>query len=187
MSVSPATNIDRAVIAFTSVRAPYGWLGNMSPYPLTVEAVGTRMLSGTWRTAEALFQATRFDDLEIREEIRACSSPMQVKMIAKHNAARMVVKPRGPQDLAHMELILRLKIAQHPDLFQQLSKIPSDAFIVEDVTLRGVSASNVFWGAALLNGEWVGENQLGSLWMTIRKGLFGVADAQIDMFRRHDD
>ena len=140
------------VIAFTSVRAPYGWLGNMSPYPLTVEARGTCLLPGTWRTSEALFQATRFDDPSIHEEIRACKSPMQAKTIAKQHAARMIVVPRGLQDLSCMEQVLCLKLAQHPDLRRQLGMIPTDALIVEDVTARGVTESNVFWGAALING-----------------------------------
>jgi len=172
----------RPVIAFTSVRAPYGWLGNMSPYPLTVEALGTCLLPGTWRTSEALFQATRFDDASIHEEIRTCKSPMQVKMIAKQHAARMIVVPRGPQDLSCMEQVLRLKLAQHPDLRRQLGKLPTDALIVENVTTRGVTESNVFWGAALINGEWVGENRLGRLWMDLRHALTPQVDAQIAMF-----
>lgn len=175
---------DRPVIAFTSVRAPYGWLGNMSPYPLTVEAFGAHALSGTWRTSEALFQAARFDDVRIHEEIRACKSPMQAKTIAKRETARMIVTPRGDQDLSCMKEVLRLKLAQHPDLRRQLGEIPTDALIVEDVTARGVTESNVFWGASLINGEWVGENRLGRLWMDLRAELEtkppGVS--QIDMF-----
>ena len=44
------------VIAFTSVNLPFGWLGNMSPYPLQHEG-------HPFLTAEALFQSLRFDDL----------------------------------------------------------------------------------------------------------------------------
>jgi predicted NAD-dependent protein-ADP-ribosyltransferase YbiA (DUF1768 family) len=157
----------------------------MSPHQLT--DAGSLQLSGTWRTAEALFQAARFADPAICEEIRACRSPMQAKMIAKRNADRMVVAPRGPQDLVHMELILRLKIAQHADLKRQLGEIPNDALIVEDVTARGVSESNVFWGAAFIKDEWVGENHLGRLWMGIRAALLNFEDGQIDMLRRLDD
>lgn len=171
-------------IAFTSVRGPHGWLGNMSPHPLA-EPIGD--FAGTWRTAEALFQATRFDDLKIREEIRACRSPMQAKMIAKRESARMIIVPRGPEDVANMKRILRLKIVQHPDLAQKLDAFPRDVLIVEDVTARGVSASNVFWGAALIKGEWIGENQLGRLWMKIRGEISLDVAKQIDLFRRDDN
>jgi predicted NAD-dependent protein-ADP-ribosyltransferase YbiA (DUF1768 family) len=167
-------------------------LGNMSPHPLTFD---TGLLAGTWRTAEALFQAHRFYDDgdpahdvalgEIREQIRRCPSPMEAKMIAKRNVARMVIQPRGAQDLSWMEEVLRLKLAQHPALRQQLLEIPADALIVEDVTARGVSESHVFWGAARINGEWIGTNQLGSMWMKIR-GEIPAPETQRDMFHRHD-
>ena len=190
MNHSANNEESRPVIAFTSVRAPYGWLGNMSPYPLTVEAFGTSALSGVWRSSEALFQAARFDDAAIHEEIRACKSPMQAKLIAKRNAQRMVVVPREAQDLFCMEQVLRLKLTQHPDLLRQLGEIPADALIVEDVTARGVTKSNVFWGAALIKGEWIGENRLGRMWMALRAELAicQPTGTQIDMFRssEHD-
>ena len=160
----------RLVVAFTSVHAAHGWLGNMSPHPLAVEW-SARSLSGTWRTAEALFQAARFDDPEVREEIRACRSPMQTKAVAKREARRMVVEQRGDLDIEQMRQVLRFKVQQHPDIRRGLLEIHPDAFIVEDVTARGVSPSNVFWGAALINGEWVGENRLGRLWMDIRREI----------------
>jgi predicted ATP-grasp superfamily ATP-dependent carboligase len=40
-------------ITFTKTSLPFGWLGNMAPYPI-------EYLEKTWRTAEALFQALRF-------------------------------------------------------------------------------------------------------------------------------
>ena len=61
------------MIAFTKVDLPFGELGNMSPHRITYE--GKR-----YKTAEALFQALRFEDEEIREELRSLASPMAVKM-----------------------------------------------------------------------------------------------------------
>jgi predicted NAD-dependent protein-ADP-ribosyltransferase YbiA (DUF1768 family) len=46
------------VIGFTKVDLPYGWMGNMAAYPLKYE-------NKVWLTSEALFQALRFDDIEI--------------------------------------------------------------------------------------------------------------------------
>lgn len=59
-------------IAFSKVREPHGWMGNMSPHPL-------EMFGKSWRTSEALFQAMRFTDEAPREEIRSKTSPMAAK------------------------------------------------------------------------------------------------------------
>ena len=149
-------------IAFTKARLPFGWLGNMSPY--SVEYEGQR-----WPTAESLFQALRFDNPEIREQIRAAKSPMAAKFIAKNHKDQMVVVPRTAQDVANMAMVLRLKLAQHPHLEGELLGT-GDRLIVEDSSCRhGESAR--FWGAALEDGQWVGRNVLGSLWMELRQEL----------------
>ena len=66
------------VIEFTKVDLPYGWLGNMYASPISYEGK-------IWLTSEALFQALRFEDEEIRELIRLEKSPMGAKMKAKGN------------------------------------------------------------------------------------------------------
>ena len=63
-------------ISFTKVALPYGWLGNMSPHPVTYN-------EEVWRTTEALFQALRFNDPSIQKEIRDEKSPMGAKLKAK--------------------------------------------------------------------------------------------------------
>jgi predicted NAD-dependent protein-ADP-ribosyltransferase YbiA (DUF1768 family) len=92
-----------AVISFTKVDLPYGWLGNMAPYPIQLNGQ-------VWRTSEALFQALRFDNLEIREVIRDQKSPMSAKMKAKPFKEQMIVIPCSPQDLDNMRLCIRLKL-----------------------------------------------------------------------------
>src|SRR5258708_103404 len=88
---------DPAVIAFTKVALPYGWMGNMSPHPIT-------LVGRTWRSSEALFQAGRFSLGDpIREEIRAQTSPMAAKMVAKREKDKMVVIPQSQEDLQLME------------------------------------------------------------------------------------
>ena len=149
-------------ITFTKVKLPYGWLGNMGPYPVKYE--GNR-----WRTTEALFQALRFDDEAIKEELRAITSPMGVKMRAKRHKAKMVVVPQSEQDLANMEMVLRLKLEQHPELKQKLLDT-GDETIIEDCGKR-FRGSGKFWGAAFKDGQWLGENMLGKLWMKLRDEL----------------
>ena len=58
-----------AVISFTGVDQPYGWLGNMAPF--RIDYMGQR-----WLTSEALFQSMRYDDLNVQELIRIEKSPM---------------------------------------------------------------------------------------------------------------
>ena len=90
-------------------------------------------------------------------------------MIAKKYRNQMVVEPMSDADLYNMKLVLRLKIEQHPKLQADLIAT-GDQEIVEDCTQRP-RGSGLFWGAALKEGRWVGENWLGWLWMEIRDGL----------------
>ena len=65
------------VISFTKVALPYGWIGNMSQYPVQYGGVW-------WKTNEHLFQALRFPEgLPVREEIYRQASPMAAKILAK--------------------------------------------------------------------------------------------------------
>lgn len=148
-------------IAFTKVDLPYGWLGNMSPHRV-------KHLDRWWETTEALFQALRFDDETVREEIRKATSPMTAKMKAKAKAVRHLrrVQPASPEDLANMRLVLRLKLKYHPRLKAQLLAT-GDAEIIEDCSNRSASS----WGARRIDGQWVGENLLGKLWMELREEL----------------
>lgn len=150
------------MILIRKVSEQYGWLGNMSPYPIDYQ--GKR-----YRTTEALFQALRFDDNKIIELIREQKSPMAAKMIAKKYRVHMIVEPMTEIDLDNMKLVLRLKIEQHPKLKAALIAT-GDQEIVEDCTKRP-RGSGLFWGAALKGDKWVGENWLGWLWMEIRDCL----------------
>jgi predicted NAD-dependent protein-ADP-ribosyltransferase YbiA (DUF1768 family) len=177
-------------VAFRKVKEPYGWMGNMAPYPITVNGQ-------TWRTSEALFQALRFDDESIREAIRAERSPMSAKFVAKARVGQMSVIRTGGEDVANMKRILRLKLDQHPNLKTALLET-ADARIVENSTsrakldnrpeiktrlqelatqedvenyVREINDSNLFWGAALVDGQWLGRNRLGELWMEVRAEL----------------
>ncbi len=150
------------MILIKKVKEEFGWLGNMSPYSVEFEGK-------TYRTTEALFQALRFDDDEIIEAIREQKSPMAAKMIAKKHRDRMVVTPLSTADLDNMRLVLRLKLEQHPRLRTALLATGTEE-IVEDCTKRP-RGSGLFWGAALRDGAWVGENWLGRLWMELRDEL----------------
>ncbi len=148
------------IIAFTKVALPYGWLGNMSPYPVEYQGL-------TWRTTEALFQAMRFDDGDITEEIREQRSPMAAKLKSKKHKDKMVIRPGSDHDRDNMRTCLRLKVAQHNNIRQQLVDT-GNATLIEDCTKRGRRGSSLLWGAIGEDGEWEGENVLGRMWMEIR-------------------
>lgn len=162
-------------IAFKKVREKHGWLSNMSPHPVQ-----------GFRTAEALFQAGRFGRADIIDEIRAQTSPMAAKMVAKKHSDQMAIHPRSPRDIEWMESVLRLKLKEHPSLVQFLKDTGTE-YIVEDVSSRP-NESGLFWGASRIGptvasmmehldmstiviGEevWYGQNVLGKLWMKLRE------------------
>jgi len=155
------------MILIRKVKDENGWLGNMSPHPVSHDGK-------TYRTAEALFQSLRFDADEITESIREQKSPMAAKMKAKKQRDRMLVEPMSEADLDNMRLVLRLKILQHPALRIELLAT-GDQEIVEDCTRRP-NRSGLFWRAAEANSQWIGENWLGRLWMEIRSELISGTD-----------
>jgi predicted NAD-dependent protein-ADP-ribosyltransferase YbiA (DUF1768 family) len=110
------------MIWIKKVAEAYGWMGNMAPYPITVEGK-------IWRTSEALFQGMRFDDEVIKEIIRKEKSPMAAKMKAKKYSNQMVVVPMSELDVDQMKKCVRMKFDQHPELkkmlLMQLKKPPS--------------------------------------------------------------
>lgn len=143
------------MILFRRVRDPFGWLSNMSPHPV----------SG-YRTAEALFQASRFDNPKIQAEIRACTSPMGAKLTAKLYARQMIIQPRSATDLDLMRSVVRRKVEEHPELGQLLLSTGYEE-LVEDVTARP-NESGLFWGAVSTPEGRRGENHLGRIWMDLR-------------------
>jgi len=142
------------------VREPFGILGNMSKHAVTYEGL-------VWPRTEGLFQALRFaKDDPVREEIRAHKNPMRAKFAAKGNADKMVIPQMGEQDLANMRVCLLLKYEAHEDVRECLASTVGKP-IVEDCTSRQ-RGSGLFWGAALIDEKWVGDNWLGVLWMELR-------------------
>lgn len=157
--------VKSVVIAFTKVDLPWGWLGNMAPFPVEYEGK-------VWGTTEALFQSMRYNKENIKEIIRKEVSPMGAKMKAKKYRDQYCVEPRSEEDVENMIKCIKLKLEQHPQLVTKL-KNSGDYLIVEDVTERikkGSKTSALFWGAAKdKSGNWFGENRLGKIWMDLRK------------------
>ena len=175
-------------VVIRRVAEPFGFLGNMSPHPVTLRHAHGDL---TFRTAEALFQAWRFVG-DVRrwptdEEIAAWAagadptrwpesdapccgyaravfnvairtSPMSAKMAAKNLVDLAIVAPRSARDVENMRRVISLKVAQHPFIADQL-RATGDRWIVEDCSARP-STSGLFWGARRV-GEMKG---VGTTW-----------------------
>ena len=152
-------------IRFTGSKKPYGWMGNMSRFPVTWD-------DKTYGSTEHLFQAMRFGlHTEWAELVRKEDNPYQAKQVAKANREHMIVEPCSDEDIENMYQCLVTKIRAHGNLrIELMGTIGSD--IYEDVTFRGDVGSNLFWGAMKLDdGTWKGKNVVGKLWEKVRDTL----------------
>jgi ribA/ribD-fused uncharacterized protein len=147
------------VVSFTKVALEYGWLGNMFRSPISEGGE-------IWLTSEALFQSKRFDDPMIKELIRNEKSPMRAKMKAKKNQDQMIIVPRSEEDVELMRKVVKMKFDQNPVLKSKLKELKGRV-IVEDIGNRK-GDRHLFWGAKLVNDEWVGENRMGTILMDLR-------------------
>jgi ribA/ribD-fused uncharacterized protein len=151
------------MIWIKKVAEAYGWMGNMAPYPITVEGK-------IWRTSEALFQGMRFDDEVIKEIIRKEKSPMAAKMKAKKYSNQMVVIPMSELDVEHMKKCVRMKFDQHPELKKMLLDSVG-SFIFEDIGNRK-GERHKFWGVKRISeNEGDGQNMMGRILMEWRDEL----------------
>ncbi len=155
----------KIVISFNKVDEPYGWMSNMSPFKVNYQGK-------IWPTTEALFQAMRFENNpEIQEMIRVQKSPMSAKMVAKKTEYKKLktVEATSEKDLDNMRICIGLKLDQHPQLKEKLKKT-GNFEIYENIAKRK-GKRHLFWGAELVDGEWMGKNWMGKIWMEKRDEL----------------
>jgi len=93
-------------------------------------------------------------------------------MISKRFKDRMVIIPRGEEDLDLMRTVLRIKMEFYPKLRNELILQDPGSVIIEDCSKRGGESSR-FWGMKFNGNVWEGENWLGRLWMEFRSELQG--------------
>lgn len=113
-----------------------------------------------WQTNEHAYQAAKFTDLAIIEEIRSARSAHDALKIA-HAHSNSEISNWDDIKLEIMEGIVRAKLAQHPYVQRKLLET-GDAEIVEN------SPIDSFWGRG---PDWQGENHLGKIWMKLRAEL----------------
>lgn len=155
-----------SVIIIRKVRGDYGWMSVFSPYPLTYKGI-------LYKTCDELFQVLRFSGYPlIQGEFRYQKFPMATLEVAQKYHALLNRHDKwneSLEDLGLIKICLKLKLEQHPELQNKLIETGSSAIIVDGNTHYGNTAQ--YWGKVFNNGEWIGENKLGKLWMELRQEL----------------
>lgn len=122
-----------------------------------LSSFAVEIYNAVWPTAEHAYQAAKFSDKAIREEILHARSAYAAKKIAhKYHPRRKSDWNKMKLDV--MEKILRAKLTQHPFIREKLLD-SGDMPIIED------SFKDSFWGRG---ADWKGINHLGKLWMKLR-------------------
>lgn len=166
---------------FNETHATFGWLSNMSAHPVRCEGKA-------YKTAEHLFQCLRFEGkpdvvfdnpdesksfitpAQVQREILEQPSPLMAKGVAKKYRKYFITTKE--EDIQIMRKVVRLKLIQNPMFVRNL--IYTEGDIIEDSSNRR-KGSGLFWGAAKMpDGEWVGDNNLGKIWMELRAELKAV-------------
>ena len=113
-----------------------------------------------FQTCEHAYQASKFGDKKIRDEVLLARSSFMAKTISlKHKG--FVRKDWYDIRLSVMENILREKVSQHYDVFESLIN-------TGEKTIHENSPTDLFWGCGT---DLSGESHLGKIWMKIREDI----------------
>ena len=141
-------------IKFIAQPESYGWMSNFWRCDV-VDSEGT-----LWPSTEHLYQALKFGEPEIREQIRKAKTPKQAKELA-HLDYGWSMSAWDSVKLQVMEEVLKLKF-RPGSLFAEKLIATGDELIEEDAHWDN------YWGTG---PEGKGENHMGKLLMKIREQL----------------
>jgi ribA/ribD-fused uncharacterized protein len=140
-------------IRFYSSPGRYGFLSNFSPHGFALDGVD-------WPTSEHYYQAQKFEDPEVREQIRLAPVPAAAKSMGRGKKFPI----RSDWDAVRegvMRQALVAKFAAHPELAAELVAT-GDEELIED------SRTDYYWGCG---ADGSGANRLGVLLMELRTEL----------------
>ena len=147
---TPAKTYEGEILDFYSLKDAYGEFSNFALFPIWVDEL-------MWPSSEHYYQAHKYTDPQLIEQIRNAASPM--------DAARMGRDPNIPKrsdwesykDVA-MEIAVRAKFSQYPILMTLLKSTNSSV-------LYEHTKNDCYWGDC---GDRTGKNKLGLLLMKLR-------------------
>lgn len=140
-------------IRFYSLKDPFGEFSNFSAHPFDLKGKH-------WPTSEAYFQAQKFEDEAVQEQIRLAPTPMKAANLGRSRSFTLRSDWEEIKDDA-MRRALRAKFLAHPEL-QSLLLSTGDEELVEATT------GDYYWGCGT-RGD--GLNRLGELLMELRAQL----------------
>lgn len=144
----------------------YGYLANYSPYGFIVDGV-------YYPTAEHYYQSEKFDDVKIKNQIIACSTPKEASMIGRRRDLPRK-KNFHDQKLFVMYQGVLEKFRQNPDIRSKLIESRNQE-------IREMTVKENYWGMGpLLDGE----NHMGKILMMVREQVkFEVLQSIINQAR----
>ena len=141
------------VINFYNTGDEYGEFSNFAPYPILLDGK-------TWPTSEHYFQAQKFLNDGIQENIRRTKTPMIAARMGRDRSKPLRADWESVKDDI-MRKAVRAKFTQHDGLKQKLLDT-GDAKIVEH------TENDSYWGDG---GDGSGKNMLGMILMQVRDEL----------------
>jgi N-glycosidase YbiA len=148
------------IIHFYRVSDPYGYFSNFSPHPIQLDGK-------QWPTSEHYFQAQKFRDEELQEQVRQASSPGIAARLGRDRTKPMRRDWEAVKDDV-MRRAVRAKFTQHESLRRKLLAT-ADAVLVEHTD------RDSYWGDG---GDGSGKNMLGRLLMELREALRAESGAE---------
>lgn len=141
------------VIKFYSTKGPHGCFSNFSKHAV--------MFDGKhWATSEHAYQAQKFEDVEIQEQVRKAKGPWQAASIGRDRSNPMRKNWDHIKSNVMYEVI-KAKFTQHEDL-KEILLSTQDAILIEN------APTDYFWGCG---ADGSGQNTLGKLLMKLRMEL----------------
>lgn len=144
-------------IKFYKVNEPYGFLSNFSPHPIYIE-------NDLWMTTEHYFQASKFDDLTVKNKIKNLKSPMDAAKEGRNRKNKLRHNWDVVKDTVMYQGLL-FKFLQHPRLRREL-------ILTDDQILIEHSANDNYWADG---GDGSGYNKLGVLLMNVRREIKSIS------------
>ena len=132
-----------------------------TPFPYNFSSFEVVWRGETWKTSEYAYQAAKFEDEKIRQEIQNARSSHDAMKLAKITYNNQKRKDWHDIKLQIMEDIVRAKLSQHFYIQKKILQT-GDRELIEN------SPRDSFWGWGP-NKD--GENHLGKIWMKLRDEL----------------
>lgn len=145
-------------IKFYKVDEPYGFFSNFAPFPIFIDGK-------SWKTVEHYFQASKFENEEVKEKIRQIDSPMKAANEGRNKRNVLRSDWEEIKDGIMQKAVFN-KFLQHPKLRKEL-------ILTENSILIEHTKNDSYWADG---GDGTGKNMLGVLLMKVRSEIKAISN-----------